>query len=139
MVSAFGSTEQPTSSGVDAVSQAKKDAAWVKQMGLSGIDVDYEDMAAMNQQNGNAEQWLIDYTKTLRANLPSSQGYIITHAPVAPWFSGVSYKSGAYVTVNNKAGNDIDWYNIQFYNQVSLTLSSTLFRGCSFDQISLPY
>lgn len=73
-------------------------------------------MGAMDKENGKAEQWLIDYTKALRAELPSGQ-YILTHAPVAPWFSTTAYKSGAYVAVHKEVGDSIDWYNVQFYNQ----------------------
>jgi chitinase len=79
-------------------------------------DVDYEDMTAMNAQDGSAEKWLVDFTKALRVKLPSPK-YIITHAPVAPWFSDGKYKSGAYLTVDKEAGSLIDWYNLQFYNQ----------------------
>ena len=41
--------------------------------------------------------------------------YIITHAPVAPWFTTNTtlYPAGAYRTVNAEAGSDIDWYNLQ--------------------------
>jgi chitinase len=85
-------------------------------MGLDGADVDYEDMAAMNKQDGSAEKWLVDFTKALRAKLPSPK-YIITHAPVAPWFSPDKYKTGAYLTVDKQVGSMIDWYNLQFYNQ----------------------
>ena len=42
VVSAFGSTETPTSSGVNAVTAANSMAAWVIQYGVNGIDVDYE-------------------------------------------------------------------------------------------------
>ena len=42
VVSGFGSTETPTSSGVDAVTTANTMAAWVIQYGVNGIDVDYE-------------------------------------------------------------------------------------------------
>ena len=42
IVSAFGSTETPTSSGVDPVAVADKLAAWVREYGLQGIDIDYE-------------------------------------------------------------------------------------------------
>jgi chitinase len=70
----------------------------------------------MNRRDGTAENWLIAFTQTLRQQLPQGQ-YIITHAPVAPWFAGALYTSGAYATVNAKVGNLIDWYNIQFYNQ----------------------
>lgn len=42
MVSAFGSTDAPTSSGYDPVSTANTMASFVKTWGLDGIDVDYE-------------------------------------------------------------------------------------------------
>jgi chitinase len=42
MVSAFGSTETPTSSGFNAVTTAQQMAAWVLQYNVDGIDVDYE-------------------------------------------------------------------------------------------------
>lgn len=42
IVSAFGSTETPTSSGYNAITTANTMAAWVIQYGLKGIDVDYE-------------------------------------------------------------------------------------------------
>jgi chitinase len=70
----------------------------------------------VNKRDGSAENWLISFTQTLRQTLPQGQ-YIVTHAPVAPWFSAALYASGAYATVNAKVGNLIDWYNIQFYNQ----------------------
>ena len=41
-MSAFGSTETPTSSGLDPVSAATDMGNWVRQYGLDGIDVDYE-------------------------------------------------------------------------------------------------
>ena len=42
LVSLFGSTESPTSSGFDPVDTANTMAAWVKQYDLDGVDVDYE-------------------------------------------------------------------------------------------------
>ena len=42
MVSVFGSTDVPTSSGNDPVATANTIAAWVKQYSLDGVDVDYE-------------------------------------------------------------------------------------------------
>ncbi|KAH8109501.1 chitinase [Phellopilus nigrolimitatus] len=104
VVSAFGSTETPTTAGADATKVAGDMATWVKQYGLDGIDVDYEDLAAMNAGDGKA------------GGLPQGQ-YILTHAPLAPWFSTQGFKSGAYLTVNKNVGDMIDWYNIQFYNQ----------------------
>jgi GH18 family chitinase len=42
MVSAFGSSDVPTTSGADPVATANTMAAFVKQYQLDGIDVDYE-------------------------------------------------------------------------------------------------
>lgn len=52
MVSAFGSTDVPTTSGGDPVAIANTMSAWVKQYDLDGIDVDYEDFGAMKTGNG---------------------------------------------------------------------------------------
>lgn len=79
IVSAFGGTETPTTSGVDAATAANTMAKWVIDNDLDGIDVDYEDSAAMNVGDGKAEEWLSTFTKTLRSQLPQGQ-YIITHA-----------------------------------------------------------
>ncbi|KAH8825673.1 glycoside hydrolase family 18 protein [Flagelloscypha sp. PMI_526] len=116
VVSCFGSTDVPTSSGADATATAQKFAAWVKQYNLDGIDVDYEDFGAFDSQSGSAENWLITFTTVLRANLPAST-YIISHAPVAPWFSPTAYAGGGYLKVHKSVGSSIDWYNVQFYNQ----------------------
>lgn len=42
LVSAFGSTDVPTTSGADPIATANTMAAWVIEYGLDGIDVDYE-------------------------------------------------------------------------------------------------
>lgn len=42
VVSVFGSTDVPTSTGADPINTANTMAAWVKQYDLDGIDVDYE-------------------------------------------------------------------------------------------------
>ena len=55
LVSAFGSTDIPTTSGVDPVATANSMAAWVRQYQLDGIDVDYEDLAAFEKGDGSAE------------------------------------------------------------------------------------
>lgn len=131
MASAFGSTETPTSSGLSAVTVANTMSSWIKTYTLDGIDVDYEDFAAINKADGSAEAWLILFTQTLRSALPSGQ-YIITHAPVAPWFSPI-YTAGAYTKVNAQVGSLIDWYNVQFYNQGSseYTTCAGLFTASS--------
>jgi len=144
VVSAFGSTEAPTSSGADPVDTANTMAAWVKQYDLDGIDIDYEDFDAINEGNG-AVDWLVKFTTQLRTQLPQGQ-YIITHAPVAPWFSNnAQFKGGAYLQVDQQVGNLIDWYNVQFYNQGTteyadcaglLTQSSSTWPGTSVFEIA---
>lgn len=116
IVSVFGSTDVPTSTGADPVATANTMAAWVKQFDLDGVDVDYEDFNAFDAGDGKAEQWLITFTQQLRNQLPAGQ-FIITHAPVAPWFSPSKWGGGGYLKVHNTVGSLIDWYNIQFYNQ----------------------
>ncbi|KAK0501351.1 glycoside hydrolase family 18 protein [Armillaria luteobubalina] len=114
MVAAFGSTDIPTTSGADPVATANAMAEWVIEYDLDGIDIDYEDFNAMNI--GTAEAWLTTFTQQLRVKLPLGS-YIITHAPVAPWFTPTHYPGGGYLQVDANVGSLIDWYNIQFYNQ----------------------
>ncbi|KAI8974525.1 glycoside hydrolase [Trametes punicea] len=117
IVSAFGATDTPTTSGADPVGTANTMAQFVTANGLDGIDVDYEDLAAMNKGDGAAEQWVTTFTQTLRQTLPQGQ-FILTHAPLAPWLApNAQFAAGAYLTINKNVGSLIDWYNIQFYNQ----------------------
>ncbi|PSR90582.1 hypothetical protein PHLCEN_2v4875 [Hermanssonia centrifuga] len=116
VVSVFGSTDVPTTTGADPIGTANTMAAWVKQYDLDGIDVDYEDFGAFDSGTGSAENWLISFTQQLRTQLPVGQ-YILTHAPVAPWFSPNYWGGGGYLKVHNTVGSLIDWYNVQFYNQ----------------------
>ncbi|TDL19770.1 glycoside hydrolase family 18 protein [Rickenella mellea] len=116
IVSVFGSTDAPTSSGANAIYTANTMAAWVKKYNLDGIDVDYEDFSAFDAGDGKAEAWVISFTKQLRTQLPQGQ-YILSHAPVAPWFSPNIWGGGGYLAIHKSVGSLIDWYNIQFYNQ----------------------
>ncbi|KAF7370558.1 Glycoside hydrolase family 18 protein [Mycena sanguinolenta] len=116
MVSAFGSDDVPTTTNVDPIAMANTMGNWVIEFGLDGIDVDYEDFNAFDAGDGKAEEWLISFTTQLRTILPQGQ-YIITHAPVAPWFSPNIWGGGGYLRVNEAVGSLIDWYNVQFYNQ----------------------
>ncbi|KAM5540711.1 hypothetical protein V8D89_005742 [Ganoderma adspersum] len=142
IASAFGATDTPTTAGANAVSTANSMAKWVKTHGLDGIDVDYEDLAAMNSGTGKAEKWVIQFTQTLRKSLPKGH-YILTHAPLAPWLApSHQFKAGAYVKINKSVGSLIDWYNVQFYNQglygdctSLLTKSGGAFPGSSLFEI----
>ncbi|KAI6107434.1 glycoside hydrolase superfamily [Pisolithus thermaeus] len=129
IVSAFGSTDAPISTGADPTATANNLVAFVKQYGLDSADIDYEDFNAVNAQDGSAENWLTTFTQALRAQLPEGQ-YIITHAPVAPWFSPI-YASGAYLAVDQMVGSLIDWYNVQFYNLVVVTEGTSEYTTCT--------
>ena len=114
IASAFGATDTPTTAGVNAVTTANTMAKWVKTNGLDGIDVDYEDLAAMNSGTGRAEKWVSDFTTTLRKTLPKGQ-YILSHAPLAPWLApSHQFAAGAYVKINKNVGSLIDWVRPHF-------------------------
>ncbi|KAJ9479003.1 Chitinase [Pseudozyma hubeiensis] len=113
MVSVFGATDTPQSLGKNATVLGKTIASFVKKNGLDGVDVDYEEMELFG--TGKSTPWLIELTKSLRKELPSPD-YIITHAPVAPWFNTQMYPNG-YTQIHQQVGDLIDWYNVQFYNQ----------------------
>ncbi|KAJ3075355.1 hypothetical protein HDU99_001542, partial [Rhizoclosmatium hyalinum] len=83
LVSAFGSTENPTTEGKDPVQTAMRLAEFVKESGFDGVDVDWEDNAAM--EAGSGEAWLVTFTRVLREALPRPR-YVISHAPQAPYF-----------------------------------------------------
>ncbi|TBU33675.1 glycoside hydrolase [Dichomitus squalens] len=142
IVSAFGDSEEPTTSKSDPLATANSMAQFVLSSGLDGIDVDYEDLDAMNKGDGVAEAWLVTFTQTLRQHLPKGQ-FILSHAPIAPWFSlnSVFLKSGAYRTVNKQVGHLIDWYNIQVMtegaNEYTDCTSIVSSSGTQFPQSSI--
>ncbi|GBE86455.1 predicted protein [Sparassis crispa] len=98
IVSCFGSSDVPTTSGADPTDTANTFAAWVIEYDLDGIDVDYEDFDAFDA--GTAEAWLVTFTQQLRTQLPEGQ-YILTHAPVAPWFGPNIWTNGGYLQIDS--------------------------------------
>lgn len=110
--SAFGETEKPTTAGIDPVSTATQFAQFVLDTGLDGIDVDYEDLDAINRGDGAAEQWVTTFTQILRQTLPQGQ-FILSHAPLAPWLSpNTQFAAGAYLTIHKNVGNLIDFVRL---------------------------
>ncbi|KAH9924654.1 chitinase [Epithele typhae] len=117
MASAFGQTDAPTTAGLDPAAIAAQFGQFVLDNGLDGIDVDYEDLDAINKGDGAGEAWVAAFTRALRATLPQGQ-FVLSHAPIAPWLApNAAFAAGAYVQVNKEVGDLIDFYNIQFYNQ----------------------
>lgn len=110
IASAFGETEKPTTA--DPVSTATQFAQFVLDTGLDGIDVDYEDLDAINRGDGAAEQWVTTFTQILRQTLPQGQ-FILSHAPLAPWLSpNTQFAAGAYLTIHKNVGNLIDFVRL---------------------------
>ena len=70
---------------------------------------------------GLGEDWLIEFTKAYRVESPDT---ILAHAPQAPYFSGTYYKNNGYNKVNQQVGSMIDFYFVQFYNQVGTKYDS---------------
>lgn len=114
LVSAFGATQTPTTSGFSVTDCATQLANFVIANQYDGVDIDWEDTKAFNAA-GDGENWLISFTTLLRSLLPA--GSIITHAPQAPYFGATLYPQGAYLAVEKAVGSAIDFYNVQFYNQ----------------------
>lgn len=142
MLSVFGGEDTPTTSGVDAASFASTIAAFVKQYSFDGVDIDYEDFDAMSA--GTAAEWIEIFHTSLRSGL--GDAYLISHAPIAPWFDTSESPDGGYASVWKSVGTTLDWFNVQFYNQGSsaycdctslLTDStSTTYPGTSINQLN---
>ena len=138
IVSAFGETDKPTTQGADPVATANTMAQFVTTNALDGIDVDYEDLDAMNKGDGAAEAWVTTFTQTLRQTLPQGQ-FILTHAPLAPWLSpNQQFAAGAYVTINKNVGSLIDFVSrptvlslVAHADPLCSTTSNSIIRACT--------
>ena len=129
LVSAFGGTSFPTTQRVPARACGENLAQFVIDMQLDGVDLDYEDNAAM--EAGTAVPWLIEMTDAMVMKFKATgKKYIMTNAPQAPYFIDGRYPMN-YVAFHNsvlsdgtEVGDYIDSYLVQFYNQGSSTYSS---------------
>ncbi|KAG1828283.1 glycoside hydrolase family 18 protein [Suillus variegatus] len=121
IVSLFGSTETPTSSGYDPIDTANTMAAWVIEYGLQGFRLH------STPGTGLLSKWLGNFTTQLRTQLPQGQ-YILTHAR----FLLICGVEEGYLWVNSVVGDMIDWYNVQFYNQ-----GTTEYTTCDWPPVHL--
>ena len=129
LVSAFGATSHPTTEGVNASTAGAHLGQFVIDNNLDGVDLDYEDNAAM--EKGTAYQWLVDFTNAMLSTLDDTgKRYVISHAPQAPYFMDGKYPQN-YVTIYNAPlsngatlGSRVDFFNIQFYNQATSAYST---------------
>ena len=94
---------------------------------FDGIDIDWEDTDSFlpeaqrpAQSNYDGRVFLISLTQQLRKLLPSPK-YTISHAPQPPYLStsGGHFPENitGYIDVLKSAKDDIDWLNVQYYNQ----------------------
>ena len=123
LVSAFGSTSNPTTSSIDPTAVGNNLALFVIENQLDGVDLDYEDNIAM--EAGTAVPWLVKMTKpmlqTFHTQDPNHK-FFINHAPQAPYFMEGKYPQNYIAFFNTSIGNGIvgdyiDFFNVQFYNQ----------------------
>lgn len=94
---------------------AKQIADIVVRHQLDGVDIDYEDTGSMGTSGEyNGVEFMIELTKTLYLQLPEAQR-LISHAPQPPYLSPY-FLDGPYLKILEEAGNNIDWINMQYYN-----------------------
>ena len=115
LIAAGGANEAPvTSDPEDGFFYGQQVAQFALEYGFDGIDFDIENIP--NGQPELTSEWLAAATIAAHLVYP---GAIISHAPQAPYFSPV--QAYGYLEVNEKVGDLIDSYNIQFYNQEAAT------------------
>ena len=95
---------------------------FVTSYGFSGVDIDFEDDSGFTDPGtpGAPPLWdgvtfLVSLTNGLAQKLPPEQG-IITHAPAPPYWDPQGGYNNAYTKIWRQAGNQITWFNNQFYN-----------------------
>lgn len=140
LVSCGGATENPIS-GSKLVGRAAAEAygrdmaQWAIDNNLDGVDFDFEDGAAFvsaNYTDFTGAEWLCAANNMVRTtwaeSAPASGSPVVplvpvvTHAPQAPYFMS-NWK--AYDALPNHVhglcGDQIDFYNMQYYNQMATT------------------
>ncbi|MEJ8473492.1 glycosyl hydrolase family 18 protein [Roseibium algae] len=96
---------------------AKTIWAFVQQNGFDGVDFDYEDTAAFESPSTagyDPVEFLASISTALK-QAAGAAGCLISHAPQPPYLYPDWY-GAPYVSIANKAGDAIDWLNIQYYN-----------------------
>jgi chitinase len=98
-------------------------AGYVTANGFSGVDIDYEDDYGFTGVYDGVT-FLIELTNGLAQELPPGQN-VITHAPQPPYFDGNARYNDAYTQIWQGAGNNISWFNCQFYNNPRYSSSAS--------------
>ena len=96
---------------------------YVTANGFSGVDIDYEDDDGFTG-GYDGVTFLIELTNGLAQELPPGQN-IITHAPQPPYFDPKGRFNNAYTQIWQGAGDNISWFNCQFYNNPRYSSSAS--------------
>ena len=111
LISAGGEYEAPvTDNPDDGRIYGEEVAKFAIENHFDGVDFDIENIPS--GQPDLTSEWLAEATRAVKGLYPEA---IISHAPQAPYFSPA--QNYGYLEVNEKVGDLIDFYNIQFYNQ----------------------
>jgi chitinase len=121
MIAVGGATDSPYQMSASQLGTVA--AEWAKTQHLDGVDFDLENIAQGFTVGGKSDaetvNWFVEVTDSCRTALGPNG--IISHAPQAPYFgpSGGSLWTGATggYTEIEKRTNNINFYNLQFYNQ----------------------
>ncbi|AOW98603.1 hypothetical protein BJP34_03295 [Moorena producens PAL-8-15-08-1] len=109
LISAGGEYEAPVTM-YDPIEYGIELGEYALNYNFDGVDFDIENLP--NGQPDETSDWLADATMAVKMVYPEA---IISHAPQAPYLSPAQFYG--YLQVNDKAGDLIDFYNIQYYNQ----------------------
>ncbi len=96
---------------------ARAIADFVKAHGLDGVDIDFEVSAALQETPPDGtihgRPFLVKLTSALRKALGPAA--LISHAPQGPYLNP-AWHGGPYLEILRAAGDEIDWINVQYYN-----------------------
>ncbi|NES64528.1 MAG: hypothetical protein F6K24_04295 [Okeania sp. SIO2D1] len=116
LIGAGGANEAPvTDHPEDGRRYGEEVGLFALDYNFDGVDFDIENFPVGRPDT--TSEWLAEATRAVKSVYPDA---IITHAPQAPYFQLVGGNPNAsygYLELNEKAGDLIDSYNIQFYNQ----------------------
>eukprot|EP01004_Peranema_trichophorum_P005373 NODE_4232_length_1203_cov_48.340741_g3732_i0.p1 GENE.NODE_4232_length_1203_cov_48.340741_g3732_i0~~NODE_4232_length_1203_cov_48.340741_g3732_i0.p1 ORF type:complete len:338 (+),score=68.79 NODE_4232_length_1203_cov_48.340741_g3732_i0:48-1016(+) len=106
-------------------------AQFAKANLFDGVDLDLEFSPGTNGplKDGSGVNWIVECHKAVRAVIGPSA--YLTHAPQAPYLGEWAGPNRGYVQVYKQLNGDIDWFNLQFYNQGEGCYSTydTLFKS----------
>ena len=112
--------------GFGAAALGKKAATFVLDLGLDGLDVDLEGLP----NDGRAVLFLKTLTDAARSTfdaVPGGKKFLLSHAPQMPdFYDGTN--SYALLAADAQALAQIDFFNVQFYNQNMYASDASLFN-----------